>query len=129
MAVYLDSSAFVKMVIAEPESVALRAYLRQRRTRLTSSTLLRTEGVRAVRRVGPDALTAARQLLRTIDLVAVDESVLDAAAMLEPRVLRTLDAIHLATALALGDDVDAIVTYDARMADGARLLGLPVADP
>jgi predicted nucleic acid-binding protein len=64
-----------------------------------------------------------------MDLIAVADAVLDAAAMLEPRVLRTLDAIHLATALTLGDDLDALVTYDARMLDGARLLGLSTATP
>jgi uncharacterized protein len=129
MPVYVDSSAFVKMVIAETGSVAMRAYLRQAHTSLASSALLRTEGVRAVRREGPEALSAARQLLRAIDLIALDDSVLDAAAMLEPHNLRTLDAIHLATALAIGDDLDMIVTYDKRMTDSAMILGLPVVSP
>jgi predicted nucleic acid-binding protein len=127
--VYLDSSAFIKLIIAESHSNALRAYLRRTNGRRASSALLRTEATRALRQSGPDALTLARQTLRAMDLIAVADSVLDAAGMLEPRVLRTLDAIHLATALTLGDELDAVVTYDIRMADGARLLGLPVANP
>ncbi len=129
VAVYLDSSAFVKLVVAERESAALRSYLRRRGWRRVSSALLRTEALRAVRLLGPDALSLARQALRAIDLVAVADLVLEAAASLESRVLRTLDAIHLATAMSLGDDLDEIVTYDARMAEGARLLGLPTASP
>ncbi|MEK7862929.1 MAG: VapC toxin family PIN domain ribonuclease, partial [Chloroflexota bacterium] len=66
---------------------------------------------------------------RAIDLVAVGDGILDAAGTLEPAVLRALDAVHLATAMALGDDLDAVVTYDARMAESARLLGLPLATP
>ena len=67
--------------------------------------------------------------LRRIDLVAIDDRILDSAGILEPRVLRTLDAIHLATALALGDDLDAVVTYDERMAEAAKLVGLATAMP
>jgi hypothetical protein len=127
--VYLDSSAFIKLIVAESHSSELRAYLRRRSGRRASSALLRAEASRALRQSGPEALILARQTLRAMDLIAVADSVLDAAGMLEPRVLRTLDAIHLATALTLGDELDAVVTYDARMADGARLLGLPVATP
>jgi uncharacterized protein len=128
VALYLDSSAFVKLVVAERESAALRSYLRRRGGRRVSSALLRTEALRAVRLLGPDALARARQALRAIDLVAVADVVLDAAGSLEPRVLRTLDAIHLATAMSLGDDLGEIVTYDVRMLEAARLLGLPTAD-
>jgi predicted nucleic acid-binding protein len=129
VAVYLDSSAFVKLVVAEPRSSALRAYLRRKGPRRVSSALLRTEAVRAVRSLGPDALSETRRALRAIDLIAVGDGVLDAAGTLEPRILRTLDAIHLATAMALGDDLDVIVTYDGRMAESAHLLGLPVTSP
>lgn len=129
MAVYLDSSAFVKLVVAERETASLRSYLRRRPARRVSSALLRTEALRAVRLLGPDALSRTRQALRAVDLVAVADVVLDAAGSLEPRVPRTLDAIHLATAMSLGDDLDEIVTYDARMSEAARLLGLPTASP
>jgi predicted nucleic acid-binding protein len=64
-----------------------------------------------------------------VDLVGVDDRILDTAGILEPKVARTLDAIHLATALTLGDDLAEILTYDRRMVQGARLLGLPVSSP
>lgn len=127
-AIYLDSSAFVKLIVAEAESAALRTFLQEHDARRVSSSLLRAEALRAIRHLGPDALAITREGLRRVDLVAVDDRILDAAGILEPRVLRTLDAIHLATALTLGDDLESIVTYDDRMIEGARLLGLaPVA--
>lgn len=129
LAVYLDSSAFVKLVIDEPRSPRLRTYLGHVRGRRVSSALLRTESLRAVRHRGAEALGLTRQMLRTIDLVAVADLILDSAGSLEPGILRTLDAIHLATAMSLGDDLDAVVTYDARMIEGARLLGLPPVSP
>jgi len=128
-ALYLDSSAFVKIVVQEAESAALRTYLAANDSRRVSSALLRAETLRAVRHLGPDALAAVREGLRRVDLVAIDDRILDSAGILQPGVLRTLDAIHLATALALGDDLDAIVTYDERMVEAARLLGLTTAMP
>lgn len=128
-ALYLDSSAFVKLVVAEAESAAVRTFLADRDARRVSSALLRTESLRAVRHLGPDALATVREGLRRVDLIGIDDRILDAAGMLEPRVLRALDAIHLATAMAVGDDLEAIVTYDERMVDGARLMGLPTATP
>jgi uncharacterized protein len=128
-ATYLDASAFVKLIVTEPESGALRAYLRKNPRRRISSALLRTEALRAVRHVGPEAVSGARAALRLIDLVALDDRVLDHAGVLEPRVVRALDAIHLATALSLGDDLSVLVTYDDRMLEGAGLLGLSTAAP
>lgn len=128
-ALYLDSSAFVKVVVEGAESSALRAFLAAGAARRVSSALLRTEALRAVRHLGPDAFATAREGLRRVDLVGIDDRILDAAGILEPRVLRTLDAIHLATALALGDDLDAIVTYDERMLASAKLMGLTTAAP
>jgi predicted nucleic acid-binding protein len=128
-ALYLDSSAFVKLVVEETESVAVRAYLASRDARRVSSALLRTESLRAVRHLGPDARAAVREGLRRVDLIGIDDRILDAAGTLEPLVLRTLDAIHLATAMAVGDDLEAIVTYDERMIEAARLLGLSTATP
>lgn len=128
-ALYLDSSAFVKLVIEETESAAVRSLLASRASRRVSSALLRTESLRAVRHLGPDALTIAREGLRRVDLIAIDDRILDSAGTLEPRVLRTLDAIHLATAIAVGDDLEAIVTYDERMVEAARLMGLSTATP
>lgn len=128
-AVYLDSSAFVKVVVAEPESSSLRKFLRRHRAGRVSSALLRAEALRAVRHLGADALSRIRLALRRVDLIAIDDRILDGAGVLEPTIARTLDAIHLATALALGDDLAAVVTYDERMTEGARVLGLPTAAP
>ena len=119
----------VSSVVAETDSAALRTYLADRGSRRVSSALLRTESLRAVRHLGPDALATVREGLRRVDLIGIDDRILDAAGTLEPQVLRTLDAIHLATALAVGDDLEAIVTYDERMIEAARLLGLPTATP
>jgi predicted nucleic acid-binding protein len=82
-----------------------------------------------VRHLGSDALATVREGLRRIDLVTIDDRILDAAGTLEPRVLRTLDAIHLATAIAVGDDLETILTYDDRMVEAARLLGLATSSP
>ncbi|HVA87497.1 MAG TPA: type II toxin-antitoxin system VapC family toxin [Candidatus Saccharimonadales bacterium] len=128
-ALYLDSSAFVKLVVEEPESAAVRSFLANRSARRVSSALLRTESLRAVRHLGPDALATIREGLRRVDLIGIDDRILDAAGILEPQVLRTLDAIHLATAMAVGDDLEAIVTYDQRMVDAARWMGLATATP
>jgi predicted nucleic acid-binding protein len=126
--VYLDSSALVKLVVSEPESSALRRELRGEPDR-ASCTLARVEVVRAVRPHGAAAVSRARRLLRHIDLVQLDDELLDAAAMLDGGVLRSLDAIHLAAAQTLGDDLDAVITYDERMTTAARLIGLTVRAP
>lgn len=126
--VYLDSSAAVKLVIKEVESDALVRWLSPGLS-LVSSALLRTELLRAVQREDPDRLDRARAALARIDLHGTGTDVLDMAGVLIPAVLRSLDAIHLATALRLADELEAIVTYDLRMIEGARALGLPVASP
>ena len=129
-ALYLDSSAFVKLAVEEPETAALRGFVADRKgSRRVSSALLRTESLRAVRHLGAEALATVREGLRRIDLVGIDDRILDAAGTLEPRVLRTLDAIHVATAMAVGDDLEAIVTYDERMVEAAKLLGLATVTP
>jgi predicted nucleic acid-binding protein len=125
---YLDSSAVVKLVVAEPESAALRAYLRRRRP-LVSSALARTEVLRALLPAGEKAVAHGREMLRRLDLVRINDSILDAAGILEPAQVRSLDAIHVATAQLLGDDLGQVITYDDRMADAARQLGLKVASP
>jgi predicted nucleic acid-binding protein len=129
-ALYLDSSAFVKLAVEEPETATLRAYVAGRgESRRVSSALLRTESLRAVRHLGAEALATVREGLRRVDLVGIDDRILDAAGTLEPRILRTLDAIHLATAMAVGDDLEAIVSYDERMVEAATLLGLATVTP
>ena len=125
---YLDSSALVKLVVAEPESSALRRYLGEEPGR-ASCALARVEVLRAVRGHGAPALTRARRLLERLNLVQIDEELLDAAAALDPRVLRSLDAVHLAAAQVLGGELTAVVTYNRRMAAAAGLLDLTVAAP
>lgn len=126
--VYLDSSALVKLVVAERESAALRAYLRAHTVR-ASCALARVEVLRAVRAHGAAALARARRLLRRVDLIHVDDELLEDAATLDAGILRSLDAIHLAAARTFGDELSAVVTYDRRMADAAALLGLTVDAP
>lgn len=125
---FLDSSAVTKLVVSEPESAALRERLAGQV--LVASALLVTEVSRAVRRaVGRSHDAVLSEVLAVIDLVVVDRSVLAAAAELEPATLRTLDAVHLASALSLGARVDALVGYDDRLLDAARAAGLSVERP
>jgi predicted nucleic acid-binding protein len=125
---YLDASAAVKLVKSETESRALIKWLGTR-PRLSSSALVRVELVRAIGRDEPEALARARRLLAELAMRDVDDEVLDRAGEIAPLTLRTLDAIHLATATLLGPDLEAVVTYDRRMIEAARLYGLPVASP
>lgn len=127
-AVYLDSSALVKLVVSEAESKALTGHLRRHPTR-ASCALARVEVIRAVRAQGARATRRARALLERTSLIRLDDALLDAAAELEAHELRSLDAIHLAAARALGDSLTEVITYDRRMADAARKLGLPVVAP
>lgn len=125
---YLDSSAIVKLAVRETESAALRRYLR-RRSPLVSSSLARTEVLRALLPAGGDAVVAGRKVLTRLDLVRISNTVLNEAATLLPADIRSLDAIHLATASRLGRDLGPIVTYDDRMAEAARQLGHRVVAP
>ncbi len=91
--------------------------------------LLRVELMRTIRRRRPVFAPAALRLLARVVEIDLDRSVLEAAATLQPASVRTLDAIHLATAATLGNNLEALVTYDTRMAVVARAAGLPVASP
>lgn len=127
-ATYVDSSAIVKLAVREPHSDALRNYLSRRRA-LISSALARTEVLRALLPGGEPALAAGRRVLDRVDLVRVNDRVLNLAGTLLPLELRSLDAIHLATAERLGADLGDIVTYDERMAIAARSVGCRVSSP
>ncbi len=127
-AVYLDSSALVKLAVREPESGALRRYLRRRRL-LVSSGLARTEVTRALLPLGAAAVERGQDVLRRVDLLRINDRILHAAGSLQPPELRSLDAIHLSTALQFGRELAALVTYDARMALAAESLGCNVARP
>lgn len=128
-ALYLDSSAIVKLVVDERESGALRSFLRRRRSSIVASAIARVEVVRAVHSQGAEATGRARIVIGRLRLVGVDDIILDDAASLAGPTLRSLDALHLATARALGRDVAAIVTYDDRMADAARAVDFDVRAP
>lgn len=124
---YLDSSALVKLVVREPESSALEQWLGTP-DGVVSCTLARTEIVRAVAPEGLPARARARRLIDRIELIQLDDELLDLAGELEG-LLGSLDAIHLAAALELGDELAAVVTYDDRMARAATALGFVVASP
>lgn len=128
--VYLDSSAVVKLVVSEPESEALRRFLAAHEERVASG-LVRVEVLRALRRThgGSRAtLRRAEQVLEGIALIAVDEPILRDAAAVGPDRLRSLDAVHLATALSL-DELETLVTYDVRLGAAAVQAGVDVASP
>ena len=125
---YLDTSALVKTVVAEAESSALADWLQDKR-RLAACDLMRVEAVRAVRLSDPAAVPRARQAVDTLIGIRLDDDLYRTAADLDPPVLRSLDAIHLAAALSMGPDLAGVVTYDQRMAEGARALGLQVEAP
>ena len=127
---YLDSSALVKLVVAEPESPALLKLLRAWPIRVSSALSL-AEVPRALRRAGfsAGARRRARDVLARINLVDIDRRVLAGAAALDPTALRTLDAIHLATALSIREDLQAVVTYDRRLTAAAQRAQLEVLAP
>lgn len=126
--VYLDSSALVKLVVRERESSALRRFLREEPDRL-SCALARTEVLRAVRVEGAAAIERARRVLRGIHLIRLDDALLEAAGLLDPAIVRSLDAVHLAAAQQVAADLTALVTYDRRIAEAAVVLGFPVVSP
>lgn len=125
---YLHSSAIVKTVVEEPESTALRRFLRDFELH-ASADLARAEVLRAVRRAQPSAVPRAFQALERLVLISLSETLLDSAGLLDAPNLRTLDAIHLAAARTLAAQLGALVTYDERMAAAAVTLGLPLESP
>lgn len=127
-AVYLDSSAIVKLVVAEPESAALRRNLRGKAA-LVSSALARTEVARALLPFGERAIEHGEEILGRLELIRVSDRILAAAGSLLPWELRTLDAIHLATARQLAGDLARMITYDARLYAAATASGCRVAAP
>jgi predicted nucleic acid-binding protein len=128
--IYLDTSAFLKTVLAEPQSGALGEYLRASGSaRFVSSALLAVEARRSILRTVPADLP--RVDLELLDVIQIDTTgvVLETASRLPDPVLRTLDAIHVATALLIREDLDVLVSYDQRMLAAAAAHGLPTAAP
>ncbi len=126
---YFDTSALVKLAVAEPETRALRDWIAQETLRPASSALAGVELRRAARRHGQSALATAADVMSGINVIAIRPEILDGAAALDPPTLRTLDAIHLATALRIGSSLAAFVAYDQRLAEAAQAAGLPVVAP
>ncbi|WP_423921691.1 type II toxin-antitoxin system VapC family toxin [Candidatus Poriferisodalis sp.] len=129
MAHYFDASALVKLIVVEPESAGLRKWLADAHRPAVSSDLTLTDVLRAVRRSAPERAGIARRVLEPVTFSAVTREICERAALLAPPPLRTLDAIHLATALELGDDLDGLVTYDDRLGSAARDAGISTVAP
>jgi len=128
--IYLDSSALVKLVLAEPESATLTRWLAERADEpMVSSIAARTEVSRAVWRASPDQLPRSYRQMRGVEIVPLSRSIAEMAGAQAPPTLRSMDAIHLASALTLRDDLTAFVAYDKRLLAAARDAGLPVASP
>ncbi len=125
---YLDSSALVKLVLEERETTSLLTFLAGRHTHV-SSVLAYVEVSRAARRATESAAERTSDVLELVNLIELDRAILDGACAVEPEGVRTLDAIHLATALSLGETLDAFVTYDLRQAGAAAGVGLDVVTP
>jgi uncharacterized protein len=126
---YIDTSALAKLVVAEEETPDLMAWFAENERNPVSSDLARTELLRTVRRVAPDQVVRARDVLEAVTLIQVTTAMFEQAGLLEPTLLRTLDAIHLSAAIALGDDLDGLVTYDDRLAQAARSNAIRVIAP
>lgn len=127
---YVDTSAAIKLLREEQHSSDFAAfYDANDDASWVSSALLRIEVVRTVNRVMPTLLPDARDLLAAFDVISIDDDIVE-GAMNEPnRSLRSLDAIHLATARVLGEELDAVVTYDDRLADAAVEAGMSTLMP
>ncbi|HEY1989848.1 MAG TPA: type II toxin-antitoxin system VapC family toxin [Acidimicrobiales bacterium] len=127
---YLDSSALLKLLFDEPESAALEDWTSARAgSPMVSSELARVEVIRACRRLNPDALPEARRLLASLDLVPLTRDLIDDAAEVGESTLRSLDAIHLASAISIGADLTEFVVYDRRLAEAASKAGLETIRP
>ena len=127
--IYVDTSAFVKLIWQEDESNALQAYLTDEQAELVSSVLLVVETRRAVQREAPARMPRADLLLAAVGQVGIGPAVVESASRLPEPMLRSLDAIHLATAMVLGDELEAVISYDTRLTDAALSHGLAVVVP
>ncbi len=128
--IYLDSSALVKLVFEEAESEGVVQWLAERSgTPAISSELSVVELLQACRRVDELGLGDATRLLGSIDLLPLDRTVIERAGSLAPTHLRSLGAIHLASALSVNEDLTALVVYDRRLSAAAMAAGIEVASP
>jgi predicted nucleic acid-binding protein len=118
----------VKLPLQEAGHVTLREEL-SHWDGYVSSALLGVEAIRACGRYGARYAKEARAMLLDVALLPIEDRLLDEATTLRPALLRSLDAVHLATALSVRDDLGAFLTYDERLAEAAERHGLPVASP
>lgn len=127
--IYLDTSAALKLVLPEPETESLELWIAERAgVPRVSSRLLRIEMLRAVARNAPHRMNRANAVLSAVALLSMDD-IAPTAEVIGDQMLRSLDAIHLATAHEVRTDLTAFVCYDKRLCDSAHALGLPVATP
>lgn len=129
MNAYIDSSALVKLVVLEPETDALLSWIAANDPVFYSADLLRTEALRAARQVGGETVAAAREQLDAVNLIALSTDTFVRAGELDPTNMRSLDALHLAVALELGDDLDVFIAYDTRLSEAAATYGLTIVAP
>jgi hypothetical protein len=128
--IYLDSAAVVKLAHAEQESSALRTWLDERaETGWISSVLTEIESFRALARYAPGAVSRLPAVLDQIDLISLDPPIRILAQTARPATVRSLDAIHLGTALHARHTLSSFITYDKRLLDAARAAGLPTDSP
>ena len=126
MIYYFDTSAVMKLVVVEDSSDRVYELWRQPDAIRVSSALLKTELLRAIRVEDAEIKQRAREILAMTDLIAVSDAILETAAVLDPSVLRSLDAIHVASALSVGEGLAGVVTFDIRMAQATVNQGLLV---
>ncbi|MGL5852033.1 MAG: type II toxin-antitoxin system VapC family toxin [Phycicoccus sp.] len=126
--IYIDTSALLRVIFPDDTTPALQRYL-DRDPALVSSALLQVEARRGTLRRAPLRLPQVDVVLSEVEVVEIGDAVIESAGRLADPRLRSLDAIHLATALLVGEDVDALLTYDDRLAEAAREHGLEVVSP
>lgn len=126
--IYVDSSALVKLVLPEAESSSMIEFAAKFDT-LVTSTIGAIEFRRAVKRHYAQQLWAVERVLAEMTILELSHEVRRTAELLEPTILRTLDAIHLASALVIREELEAFVAYDERLLEAARLAGIPTVSP
>lgn len=126
--IYVDSSALVKLVLPEAESSSMIEFTAKFDT-LVTSTIGAIEFRRAVKRHYAQQLWAVERVLAEMTILELSHEVRRTAELLEPTILRTLDAIHLASALVIREELEAFVAYDERLLEAARLAGIPTVSP
>ena len=128
--IYLDSSALLKLLFEESESAALASWIGERAdTPMVSSELAKVEVVRATRRLDAAVVPAARALVSQLDLVPLGSGLIEEATDAGEPLLRTLDAIHLASALSIRNELTAFVAYDNRLLTAAHDAGIEPTSP